>query len=100
RGNGGSDRPASGYTVRDFAGDALAVMDDAGVDRAVLLAFSAGARWAVLIAVERPQRVEALALAAPSLAIGAPLRPRMTTPFLEVPPDREGWSKYNAHHWR
>ena len=100
RGNGGSDRPASGYTVRDFAGDALAVMDDAGVDRAVLLAFSAGARWAALIAVERPQRVEALALAAPSLAIGAPLRPRMTTPFLEAPPDREGWSKYNAHHWR
>jgi len=42
RGSGGSGRPAgaSAYSDSEFASDALAVMDAAGVDRAVLVSVS------------------------------------------------------------
>ena len=47
RGNGRSDRPAEveAYAEREFAADALAVMDATGTDRAVLVSLSAGALW-------------------------------------------------------
>src|SRR5215471_7607390 len=38
RGNGRSDRPATGYRTDDFALDTLAVMDAIGVDAAALVA--------------------------------------------------------------
>src|SRR5688572_33327332 len=42
RGNGRSDRPAepSAYDEREFAGDALAVLDATATERAVLLGYS------------------------------------------------------------
>src|SRR5436305_30285 len=43
RGNGRSDRPPSGYEERDFAADALAVMDATATERAVLVSLSLGA---------------------------------------------------------
>src|SRR3954467_12908063 len=49
RGNGASDRPPDGYEEREFAADALAVMDATDTDRAVLVSLSAGARWALLL---------------------------------------------------
>ncbi len=99
RGNGRSDRPALGYGARDFAADALAVLDAVGIDSAALLGFSAGCRWAAVLAVEHAQRVDSLALVAPSIALSRALR-SLATPFLERPPDREGWNKFNAVHWR
>ena len=99
RGNGRSGRPASGYSTRDFAADAVAVMDAAGVDRAALLAFSAGGRWAAVLAVEHAPRVESVTFIAPSVYLASGLR-ALGTPFTEAPPDREGWNKYNAAHWR
>ena len=99
RGNGRSGRPASGYSTRDFAADAVAVMDAAGVDRAALLAISAGGRWAAVLAVEHAPRVESVTFIAPSAYLASGLR-ALGTPFTEAPPDREGWNKYNAVHWR
>ena len=45
RGNGRSDRPdtVEAYAEREFAADALAVMDATGTERAVLVGLSAGA---------------------------------------------------------
>src|SRR4249920_1172777 len=46
RGNGRSDRPSSGYDEREFAADALAVMDATETERAVLVSLSLGAQRA------------------------------------------------------
>jgi pimeloyl-ACP methyl ester carboxylesterase len=65
RGNGRSDRPAgaAAYTEREFAADALAVLDATGTDRAVLAGISCGALWGTVLAADHPERVERIALA-------------------------------------
>src|SRR3954454_23755021 len=50
RGNGKSDRPESGYDEREFAADALAVMDATGTESATLVSLSLGAQRALLLA--------------------------------------------------
>ena len=54
RGNGRSDRPESGYEEREFAADALAVMDATATERAVLVSLSMGAQRGLLLAAEEP----------------------------------------------
>jgi pimeloyl-ACP methyl ester carboxylesterase/predicted glycosyltransferase len=100
RGNGRSDRPAAqeAYTEREFAADALAVLDATGTGRAVIVGLSAGALWGALLAAEHPERVEAatfIAAAAPFAQHAA----RTTTPFDEPLETYEGWGKYNRHYW-
>ncbi len=99
RGNGGSDRPPTGYDEREFASDSLAVMDATGTDRAIVVALSAGAGWALLLAAEHPDRVAGLVLIAPAL----PIPPRFAHRRIDFDapdlPD-EGWSRYNAQSWR
>ena len=98
RGNGKSDRPESGYTVERIAEDALAVMDAAGVERAILIGLSAGGRWAVKLAAEHPQRTTHLVLISPVLRLGPP-QPRFQR-FWDVLDHYEGLEKYNAAYWR
>src|SRR5437763_8968706 len=59
RGNGLSGRPAAteAYADEEFAADCLAVMNATGTERAILVALSAGARWALLLAAGPPDRV-------------------------------------------
>ena len=102
RGNGLSDRPRDprAYDEREFAADALAVLDATGTDRAVLVAFSLGAVRALILAAEHPERVAGLACIAPAVAL-APAHPERVVHPLDVPLDTaEGWAKYNHHHWR
>jgi len=68
RGHGESDpAPApSEYTYRDYADDAVAVLDAADVERAVLVGHSMGSATAVRVALEHPDRVTALVLGAPA----------------------------------
>src|SRR3954452_11705907 len=47
RGNGRSDRPEAGYGEREFAADALAVMDHTGTGTAVVVSLSRGAHRAL-----------------------------------------------------
>ena len=70
RGNGRSDRPESGYEEREFAADALAVMDATGTDRAVLVSLSQGAQRALLLAAENPGRVESAVFFSPAVGLG------------------------------
>ncbi|MBW3620310.1 MAG: alpha/beta fold hydrolase, partial [Actinobacteria bacterium] len=51
RGIGGSDAPPGPYTTAELAGDVLAVLDDAGVDRAALVATSLGGMIAQELAI-------------------------------------------------
>jgi pimeloyl-ACP methyl ester carboxylesterase len=68
RGHGRSD-PAptpDAYTYEDLAADLLAVMDEAGFERAVLAGASMGAHTAVRVALEHPERVAGLVVATPA----------------------------------
>ena len=58
RGNGRSDRPqdAAAYDERQFAADALAVMDVTETSSAVLVGFSLGGQRGLLLAAEHPDR--------------------------------------------
>jgi pimeloyl-ACP methyl ester carboxylesterase len=65
RGHGHSS-PAESYGYRDLGGDLEAVMDAAGVARAVLAGASMGAHTILWLALERPERVEGLVVITPS----------------------------------
>jgi len=62
RGIGESDKPAGPYTARELAGDALQVLDEAGIERAHVLGASLGGMIAQELAVAAPERVDKLVL--------------------------------------
>ena len=64
RGHGESERPASGYRSYDFAADIAAFLNALGLERAVLVGHSMGATNAQRFAIDYPDRVSALLLAA------------------------------------
>ncbi|MGH2947714.1 MAG: alpha/beta fold hydrolase [Solirubrobacteraceae bacterium] len=100
RGNGRSDRPgtAGAYAEREFAADALAVMDATATERAVLVGLSAGVLWGALLAADHPERVEGAVFIAPAAPFAQHLA-RATRPFDEPLESYEGWDKYNRHYW-
>ena len=70
RAHGESD-PApdpAAYEYSDLAADAQRVLDEAGVERAVLIGHSMGAATAVRLALEAPERVAALVQITPAYA--------------------------------
>jgi 3-oxoadipate enol-lactonase/4-carboxymuconolactone decarboxylase len=71
RGHGASDAPAGDYSLARLAGDALAVMDAAGVERASVCGLSLGGMVAMELALAAPDRVERLVLACTSARMDA-----------------------------
>ena len=63
RGIGESDAPPGPYTVAELAGDAVAVLDEAGVERAHVVGTSLGGMVAQELALAHPGRVDRLVLA-------------------------------------
>ena len=63
RGIGESDAPAGPYTVAEMAGDAVRVLDEAGVERAHVVGTSLGGMIAQELALSHPERVDRLVLA-------------------------------------
>ena len=102
RGSGGSSRPAdaSAYSDAAFASDALAVMEAAGIDSAVLVSVSCGAFWALRLCAEHPDRVLGSVFIAPTAPLVPPLAERRVQRFGEVIDDPAGWQTYNAHYWK
>jgi pimeloyl-ACP methyl ester carboxylesterase/predicted glycosyltransferase len=101
RGNGRSDRPnsASAYDEREFAADAVAVMDATSTERAFVVGLSLGAQRGLILAAEHPDRVEGAVFIGPSYPGGGePLRERQV-PWDDELPTEEGWAKYNRHYW-
>src|SRR3712207_6094917 len=100
RGNGRSDRPAAveAYTEREYAADALAVMEATGTERAFIVGLSAGVLWGVLLAAEHPERVDGAVFIAPAAPFGLH-RARATQAFDEPLESYEGWGKYNRYYW-
>lgn len=64
RGSGESEAPAEGYSIPQFADDAVALLDRLGVERAHVLGYSMGGRVGQDMAARYPDRVSALILAA------------------------------------
>src|SRR5712691_12634410 len=64
RGTGGTSPSSGPYSTRLFARDALGLMDALGLDRAHVLGHSMGGRVAQWMALDRPDRIRSLILAA------------------------------------
>jgi pimeloyl-ACP methyl ester carboxylesterase len=103
RGNGRAGRPPArpAYDETEFAEDIVAVMDAAGLDRAVLVSLSRGAQRALIAATHRPERVSGLAFIAPAIALADPHPERTTVARFEAGLDSdEGWASYSVDYWR
>jgi pimeloyl-ACP methyl ester carboxylesterase/predicted glycosyltransferase len=101
RGNGQSSRPVTpaAYSDREFAADALAVMDATATRQAVLVSVSRGACWALLLAAEHPERVEGAVFISPTLPLSPGHPQRMVYSFDDVLEIDEGWARYNRCFW-
>jgi pimeloyl-ACP methyl ester carboxylesterase len=62
RGHGDSDKPESGYTVRDFAADLKALLDALAIRRAVIAGHSSASIVARRFALDHPERIAGLVL--------------------------------------
>lgn len=62
RGHGGASRPDTGYTMRDFSEDVVALMDTLRLPRAVVVGHSMGSLIAQRLAADHPGRVAGLML--------------------------------------
>jgi pimeloyl-ACP methyl ester carboxylesterase len=102
RGSGRSDRPhdAAAYDEREFAADALAVMDSTETERAVIVGFSLGGQRGLLLAAQQPERVEGAVFIGPNfMGGGEPLPERAGYDFDTEYDTDEGWAKHSRHHW-
>ena len=95
RGNGRADRPdtAEAYADREYVDDAVAAMDAAGVDRAVIVGLSVGGRHALQFAAWHPEWALGV------VAIGAALPWPLPPDFDEPKSSYQGWEKANRHYW-
>ena len=103
-GNGASDRTTdpTRYTARAYAEDAATVLDECGVERAVVVGLSMGGRYATELAALRPELVAGLVMIGPALPVGSlpPERAGITEHFLDpAPEDPDGWERYNLAYW-
>ena len=62
RGRGLSDKPPTGYSIEQHCKDVLALMNDLGLERPVLMGHSLGAFISLVISAHYPQRVDRLIL--------------------------------------
>jgi pimeloyl-ACP methyl ester carboxylesterase/predicted glycosyltransferase len=102
RGNGLSDRPTSAeqYAVAVEAEHTLAVLDEAGVDRCLIVAHCGAAPLALLLAGSHPDRVAGAVFMSPALPLTPPLPERTGFDFEVELPEYEGWAKTNRRYWR
>ncbi|HEY3070847.1 MAG TPA: alpha/beta fold hydrolase [Gaiellaceae bacterium] len=102
RGNGKSDRPSEpeAYDEREFAADALAVLDATGTESAIIVSFSLGAQRALILAANHPGRVDGAVFIGPAWpGSGDPLVERTGYSWEDELETDEGWAKYNKHYW-
>jgi pimeloyl-ACP methyl ester carboxylesterase/predicted glycosyltransferase len=102
RGNGRSDRPldVAAYDRREFARDALAVLDAVGAATAAVVAWCGGGEELLLLVAEQPGRVTSLVLIAPNFLVSPePADEEGPYSFFDELPTEEGWAKWNRHYW-
>lgn len=102
RGNGRSDRPKgrAAYAGEEFVGDAIAVLDATGTDRAVVVACSLATHWLLRLAADHPDRVLGAVASGTNLPVAPGHAHPEAGPFMEPYRSTEGWAKFNAAYWR
>jgi len=70
RGHGDSEKPETGYTVRDFATDLHALLDALAIQRAVIAGHSSASLVARRFALDHPDRVSGLVLEGSFVKLG------------------------------
>lgn len=73
RGFGDSERPHGGYSIADFAADAVAFLDAAAIDRATIVGHSFGSFVTRHIAITHPKRVARMVLIGTAGSAGTPV---------------------------
>jgi len=101
-GNGRSDRPtrAEDYAVGLDVERTLAVLEEARVDRWVMVAHCAAAPLALLLAANHAERVAGALFMSPALPLTPGLPERTGIDFESELPEYEGWAKKNRNYWR
>jgi pimeloyl-ACP methyl ester carboxylesterase len=104
RGNGRSGRPVdpAAYADLEFVADTIAVLDELGVDRAVLVGICGSAWQALICAALHPDRVQGVAAIGPYILDDTPplpARAKAYARFDQELPSYEGWDKQNKHFW-
>jgi 3-oxoadipate enol-lactonase len=96
RGTGRSSRPEHGYSVRQFALDAIALLHALGIERCHVAGFALGAQIAQAMALERPALLATLTMA----AAGPGRRPGSGAKTGEVEAEirRLGFERYIRSH--
>src|SRR4029453_13185130 len=85
---------------REFAADALAVLDPPQTARAIIVGFSMGAHRGLLLAANHPERVEAAVfIGANYPGGGEPVAERAGASWKGGLDTDEGWAKHNYHYW-
>jgi len=104
RGNGQSDRPTEPSAYDDVVqvADAIAVLDELGVEKAVLASICFTAWHALLTAYLHPDRVLGVVAIAPFCLDGSlPMEYRRgpAEKFDDELPSYDGWYRSNRHYW-
>ncbi len=102
RGNGKSDRPLDpeAYRLQDYVGDALAVLDAAGVDKAILFGFSLSGLVCAALAAHHPERTEAVITIGANSPLVAKYGYKTYDSYALEIDNHVGWQKYNRGYWR
>jgi 3-oxoadipate enol-lactonase len=99
RGAGRSDKPFGRYTLEQMADDAVAVLDDAGIDSAHVMGASMGGAIAQLLAIRHPTRVRSLVLVCTACR-NHPWRRELLTEWASIANERGmGEMAKRAVHW-
>jgi predicted glycosyltransferase len=75
-------------------------MDATGTERAVLVALSLGATWALELGALHPERVAGIVFIGPALPLAPASPERRAHSFTERLDTTDGWAKFNQHYWR
>ena len=83
RGAGKSDQPADGHTIEQYAADVAGFVDALGLERFVYVGHSTGGGIGYQLALDHPERLDAMVLVDPVAADGEPADADETRRFLE-----------------
>ncbi len=101
RGNGRSDRPASGYDHDTQTDDAVHVMNALSIPHCVVVGFSRSAYQAILLAACHPDRVEQIVLLSPGVSLRTEAERQAFLENFHQPREiYAGWEQVNANFWR
>jgi len=97
RGHGGSTNPDGLWTTRQFARDVLGLLDHLGIGRVKAIGASAGAMTLLHMAIEQPERIEAMVV----IGVGTYLPTSCRQILAKTDGDafsEETWQQYRAIH--